>query len=109
MLAEAKALLSHQLPDGGMGEIVKRALTLLIEDARRKKFAQFRCGSRHFLEFHHREPWVRAKRHSTDGIELRCRGHNRHAAVQDFGAAHMARFSRRDNWSQDQFDAKQLE
>ena len=50
-----------------------------------------RCSSRDRLEFHHKHPWARSKRHSVDGIELRCRAHNHHAAVQDFGAAHMAR------------------
>ena len=139
-LREAQALLRHQLPDGDMAEIFERALTLLVQDAKRKRFAQTsgrrrsdaarksgaasrhipanikravcardggrcafvgangrRCGSRDFLEFHHLDPWARTKRHSTEGIELRCRGHNRYAAVQDYGAAYMARFARRDH------------
>ena len=139
-LREAQALLRHQLPDGDMAEIFERALTLLVQEAMRKRFAQTskqqrskaarksgaasrhipasirravcardggrcafvgangrRCGSRDFLEFHHLDPWARTKRHSTDRIELRCRGHNRHAAVQDYGAAYMARFARRDH------------
>ena len=137
---EAQALLRHQLPNGDMAEIFGRALTLLVQDAKRKRFAQTsgrrrsdaarksgapsrhipanikravcardgsrcafvgangrRCGSRDFLEFHHRDPWARTKRHSTEGIELRCRGHNRYAAVQDYGAAYMARFARREH------------
>lgn len=139
-LREAQALLRHQLPDGDMAEIFERALTLLVQDAKRKRFAQTsdrrrskamresgsasrhipakikravcardggrcafvgangrRCGSRDFLEFHHRDPWARTRRHSIDRIELRCRGHNRYAAVQDYGAAYMARFTRRDH------------
>ena len=152
-LCEAKALLRHRIPDGDMAEIFDRALTLLVEDAKRTKFGKTsrprtrskasrkpgaasrhipaeikravvardggrcafvaatgrRCGSRNFLEFHHRDAWARAKRHSTDRIELRSRGHNRYAAVQDFGAGYMARFTRRDDWSRDQLDVKQRE
>ena len=139
-LREAQALLRHQLPDGDMAEIIERALTLLVQDAKRKRFAKTstrrcskaarkngaasrhipanikravcardggrcafvgvngrRCGSRDFLEFHHLDPWARTKRHSTDRIELRCRGHNRYAAVQDYGAEYMASFARRDH------------
>ena len=51
-----------------------------------------RCGAREFLEFHHRDPWARTPSHSLDGISLRCRAHNQHAACQDFGERHMARF-----------------
>jgi hypothetical protein len=49
------------------------------------------CGSRDFVEFHHKEPWARSRRHPVEGIELRCRAHNHYAAVQDYGAAHMDR------------------
>jgi 5-methylcytosine-specific restriction endonuclease McrA len=53
-----------------------------------------RCGSRESLEFHHLNPYARVRRHRTEEITLRCRAHNRHAAVQDYGAEHMARFRR---------------
>ncbi len=39
-LCEAQALLRQQIPDGDLAEIFDRALTLLVEDVRRKKFAQ---------------------------------------------------------------------
>ena len=39
-LREAQALLRHQIPDGDLAEIFGRALALLLEDAKRKKFAQ---------------------------------------------------------------------
>ncbi len=39
-LREAQALLRHQLPGGDMAEIFERALTLLVKDAKRKRFAQ---------------------------------------------------------------------
>ncbi len=39
-LREAQALLRHQIPDGELAEIFDRALTLLIEEVKRKKFAQ---------------------------------------------------------------------
>ena len=53
-----------------------------------------RCGAREFLEFHHHDPWARAQVHSIDGVSLRCRAHNQHAARKDFGERHMARFSK---------------
>ncbi len=55
-----------------------------------------RCGSRDSLEFHHVQPFARAQRHRAEEITLRCRAHNRHAAVQDYGADHMARFRKQD-------------
>jgi hypothetical protein len=105
-LREAQALLRHRVPSGDLAEIVDRALTLLVQDARRKKFAQTsrpaprnrskreerkpsrhipaeikravaardrgrcafvarsgrRCGSRDFVEFHHKEPWAKSTR-----------------------------------------------
>ncbi len=51
-----------------------------------------RCGSRDSIEFHHVQPFARSRRHRAEEITLRCRAHNRHAAIQDFGAEHMARF-----------------
>jgi hypothetical protein len=138
-LREAQALLRHQVPDGDLGEIFDRALTLLVKEAKRRKFAQVdrprgerrspesrrttrhipaevrravsarddnrcafvapsgrRCGTRDFLEFHHKEPWAGARRHAVDDIELRCRAHNAHAAERDFGADFMARFRKPD-------------
>ncbi len=50
------------------------------------------CGSREALEFHHLQPFARSRRHCADEITLRCRAHNRHAAILDYGAEHMARF-----------------
>ena len=152
-LREARALLRHQIPNGDIAEIFDRALTLLLEDAKRKKFAQTssprsrskgsrgpgtssrhipaeikravfardagrcafvarngrRCGSRDFIEYHHLNPWAKAKRHSIDGIELRCRGHNHYAALQDYGADYMARFARRDHCTRVQLDVERRE
>jgi hypothetical protein len=138
-LREAQALLRHQVPSGDLAEIFERALTLLVEDAKRKKFAQTsrpaarnrskrderkpasrhvpaevrravaardhgrcafvarsgrRCGSRDFVEFHHKEPWAWSRRHPVEGLELLCRAHNHYAALQDYGAAHMERCRR---------------
>ena len=39
-LREAQSLLRHQIPDGDLAQIFDRALSLLLEDAKRKKFAQ---------------------------------------------------------------------
>ena len=139
-LQTVQALLRHQIPDGDLAKIFERALTLLVDDARRKKFAQSsraaampasdtgssaneraasrhipaaikravaerdgercafvatsgrRCSSLDFLEFHHKEPWASARRHSIQGIELRCRAHNHHAAVEEYGAEYMRRY-----------------
>ncbi|MCH7643777.1 MAG: hypothetical protein IH974_02990 [Myxococcales bacterium] len=55
-----------------------------------------RCGSRDFLEFHHRRPWARHRSHAIDGITLRCRAHNQYEAERDFGVMYMERFRRRD-------------
>ena len=60
----------------------------------------------HFLEFHHQDPWARTKRHSIGRIELRCRGHNQYAALQDYGADYMARFARRDDCARAQLDVE---
>ena len=68
-----------------------------------------RCGSRDFLEFHHIDTWARVKRHSIDRIELRCRGHNHLAALQDYGAAHMARFGIQDHCPRGLLDAERQE
>jgi len=38
-LQEARDLLSHAVPDGDLGAILDRALTLLIEDTKKKRFA----------------------------------------------------------------------
>jgi hypothetical protein len=51
-----------------------------------------RCGSRDFLEFHHRRPWARHRSHAIDGITLRCRAHNQYQAERDFGVTQMQRF-----------------
>ena len=138
-LQELRALLRHQIPDGDVGKILARAVAVLLEQVRRRKFGECakprpaksspagserpsrhipaavrravarrdaercsyvspsgrRCEAREFLEFDHREPWVRTRAHPTDGIRLFCRAHNQHAARKEFGQRHMARFSRR--------------
>ena len=53
-----------------------------------------RCGTRDALEYHHVVPFARSHRHRVEENTLRCRAHNAYAAMQDFGAAHMARFGR---------------
>jgi hypothetical protein len=138
-LREAQALLRHRIPEGDLAQIFDRALTVLLREVRRARFAEtakphrgdtgkpaasgasrhipaavrrevverdagrctfigrsgHRCDSREALEFHHTEPFARSPRHSVDGITLRCRAHNRHSAVRDFGAEHMSRFRKR--------------
>jgi hypothetical protein len=111
-LREAQALLRHQVPSGDLCPAprnrskqderkpasrhipaeVKRAVA--ARDRGRCAFvgrSGRRCGSRDFVEFHHKEPWAKSKLHPVEGIELRCRAHNHYAAVQDYGAGHMER------------------
>ena len=84
----AKASPSRQIPAAIRRAVSKR-------DGERCTFVSVtgrRCGSRDFLEFHHREPWARQQSHAIDGITLRCRAHNQYEAERDFGAKHMQRF-----------------
>ncbi|MEX2207465.1 MAG: hypothetical protein WEF50_14645 [Myxococcota bacterium] len=53
-----------------------------------------RCDSRDALEFHHLVPFARTRRHRVEEITLRCRAHNRYAAILDFGSDHMSQFLR---------------
>ena len=135
-LQELRALMRHQVPDGDIGKILARAISVLLEQVRKQKFGESsaprrakppiqhpsrhvpaairravahrdsggcayvspagrRCGSREFLEFHHGDPWARSHSHSAEGVALRCRAHNQHAACRDFGERHMARFRKK--------------
>jgi hypothetical protein len=79
---------SRQIPAGIRRAVSKR-------DGERCTFVSAsgrRCGSRDFLEFHHRDPWARHRSHAIDGITLRCRAHNQYEAERDFGVKHMQRF-----------------
>jgi hypothetical protein len=44
-----------------------------------------RCEERGWLEFDHRDGFARSEEHRTEGIRLRCRAHNGHAADQMYG------------------------
>ena len=44
-----------------------------------------RCRETAFLEFHHVVPFARGGKATVENIELRCRGHNQHEAVREFG------------------------
>jgi 5-methylcytosine-specific restriction endonuclease McrA len=48
-----------------------------------------RCTAEKLLEYHHIEPWGKGGAHSVAQITLRCRAHNQHQAVLDYGAAFM--------------------
>ena len=85
---EASGPASRHIPAG-----IRRAVAQ--RDAGRCTFVTcdgLRCSSRDLLEFHHDPPFARSRRHRADEITLRCRAHNRHAAIQDYGAQHMASF-----------------
>lgn len=82
-LRRAQALLRHAVPSGDAGEIVARALRLLVEDLERRKAAQFRRPravqqsegtSRHIPAAVRREVWKRdGARCAFVGAEGRCR------------------------------------
>jgi hypothetical protein len=48
-----------------------------------------RCGATAFLQFDHERGFARTREHSVEGIRLRCRAHNQHAAEQIYGPAFM--------------------
>lgn len=134
-LQELRALMRHQIPDGDVGKILARAISALLTQVRKQKFAGTsrpktsrqsneapsrhipaairravwqrdggrctytsvegrRCDSRAFIEFDHAEAWSFTRSHSVGEITLRCRAHNQLRARLEFGAQHMARFSR---------------
>jgi hypothetical protein len=49
-----------------------------------------RCSAEKLLEYHHIEPWGKGGEHSVAQITLRCRAHNQHQSVLDYGTAFMA-------------------
>ena len=53
--------------------------------------AGHRCPARTRLEFDHVEPVARCGRATVDGMRLRCRAHNQHAAECAFGVGFMSR------------------
>ncbi|MEZ4225693.1 MAG: hypothetical protein R3B13_32375 [Polyangiaceae bacterium] len=54
-----------------------------------------RCRERSGLEFHHEIAFAKGGRHRSETVSLRCRAHNALAAEQDFGTAHVARWTGR--------------
>jgi len=54
-----------------------------------------RCSSRAWLEYDHRQPFGRSGPSTPDNLRLLCRAHNRLAAEQAYGRAHMAHAMRK--------------
>jgi hypothetical protein len=54
-----------------------------------------RCSETANLELHHVVPFARGGEPVASNLSLRCRSHNAHQAVLDFGAEHMAEAVRR--------------
>lgn len=50
-----------------------------------------RCQARGQLEYHHLKPFACGGETTASNIELRCKSHNLHAAIGDFGKDHMDR------------------
>ncbi len=93
-LTLAQALLRHQIPDGDLGTIVDRALTALLADLAKKKFAATgrprtgrgqAPGSRHIPAEVKRAVWLRDGGRCAFVIQLRCRAHNGYEAERYFG------------------------
>jgi hypothetical protein len=92
-----EARTSHGPPSRHIPAAIKRAVAK--RDGGRCTFVARegrRCDSRDALEFDHLRAFARSRRHRAEEITLRCRAHNRHAALQDYGAEHRARFRRHD-------------
>ena len=69
---------------------IKRAVAL--RDGQRCSFVASdgrRCDATAFLEYHHDVAFSRGGPHTVDNVFLRCKRHNLHAAVFDFGTAFM--------------------
>ena len=49
-----------------------------------------RCSATARLEFHHILAWALGGETTAEQLTLRCRAHNHHQAVLDFGATHIA-------------------
>jgi hypothetical protein len=54
-----------------------------------------RCNSTHQVEFHHVAPFGKGGETTSENLTLLCARHNGYRAKQDYGSAHMARFSLR--------------
>ncbi len=58
-----------------------------------------KCGSKHFLQYDHIEPFALGGKTSEENLRLRCAMHNRLAAVEIFGGAKMRKHvSSRQHW-----------
>ena len=56
-----------------------------------------RCKAEAFLELHHEVPFAMGGESTVENIRLVCRLHNGHLAERDYGAEHMARYSKGDS------------
>jgi 5-methylcytosine-specific restriction endonuclease McrA len=65
-----------------------------------------RCRETRRLQFHHLDPFARGGVHSADNLTLRCAAHNRLAAEEDFGRAHMSK--RSEGSAHESFSRQQL-
>jgi hypothetical protein len=54
-----------------------------------------RCGSKHRVQYHHRDAYARGGTNDAENISLMCATHNMLLAEQEFGRAHMQKFKRR--------------
>jgi hypothetical protein len=104
-LRQAHDLLRHAIPSGDLAEVIDRALSLLLKDLARKKFATTerprasrgtapgsrdipdgrRCNERAFIEFDHIHPHGARGEGTTENVRLLCRAHNAYKSELFYG------------------------
>ena len=89
VLAQTKAPRPTSRPIGSGSRHIPASVRRAVwaRDAGRCAFegTEGRCGESGFLEFHHVVPFARGGEATVDNIKLRCRAHNQHEAVEEFG------------------------
>ena len=108
LLEEARDLLAHAVPNRSLEEVHLRAMRLLVQELKKRKYAVTnksethrskntreqeeggepnprRCRETSYLELHHDKPHARRGPPTESNLWLRCRAHNELAAEEDFG------------------------
>jgi 5-methylcytosine-specific restriction endonuclease McrA len=108
LLQTARDQLSHSVPDGSLGEILKRALKEFVKqgDTARQRIltraghrcewldprTKRRCSSTFQIQIDHIHPRALGGSDLPSNLRCLCRQHNLFAAEQAFGREKMARF-----------------
>lgn len=87
---QAQAKRSRHIPNTVRREVLERdglQCSFVSDDGQR-------CPETGYLQLHHVHPFAKQGEHATDNIRVFCKGHNAYAAELDYGAKHMARYTR---------------